>query len=468
MTPDVTNKAEAESGVRYRTKYGYDLLGRLTAAATSGWELSWSYDKFGNREAQRAVRGNAPAATTTSDASTNHVSGFSYDADGNIVSTGNGTTYVYDGENRLVSLNSPSGTSTFSYDGFGRRVSKSEGGVTTLYSWFGRKLVSEMPLGGTPSELIYGVDSLVAVRRGTGLIFLHRDDKSTRVVTDGSGSVLRSSGHYPFGELWYQEGANPQSWNRVLADYTRESGGVDYSVFRWYDPAAGRFLSADPVDGSLAVPQSLERYGVGEFDPINVVDPLGLCGWRTLLDDGVTPPTGFWGWPEWKKDAWGSFGCGAVFGQPGFSAYLPLGAAGGNPLSATGLPAWMSGAFLFAGTKTSALVKDPLQNSDWLFMSGLLQTRPSYLVVDARGRVVDSKNDVLPMTTNVPTWPLFPPMSPSFTRLNRDNVTGVVGSSSSAFAFGPLAEYGWAAGGGAAPVRSAKAAAGLFPFYFPW
>ncbi|NLF19664.1 MAG: RHS repeat-associated core domain-containing protein [Lentisphaerae bacterium] len=49
---------------------------------------------------------------------------------------------------------------------------------------------------------------------------------------------------------------------------------------RWYDPALGRFLSPDPlgfVDGP-------NRYAYCAGDPVNFVDPWGLCAELTSLD----------------------------------------------------------------------------------------------------------------------------------------------------------------------------------------
>jgi YD repeat-containing protein len=49
----------------------------------------------------------------------------SYDADGNLTSSGNGsatTTYTYDYANRLIALFAGGATTTYCYDAFGTRV----------------------------------------------------------------------------------------------------------------------------------------------------------------------------------------------------------------------------------------------------------------------------------------------------------------------------------------------------------
>ena len=44
-----------------------------------------------------------------------------------------------------------------------------------------------------------------------------------------------------------------------------------------YDPATGRFLSRDPVFGSVVDPLSLNRFSYVGNDPTNLTDPSGLC-----------------------------------------------------------------------------------------------------------------------------------------------------------------------------------------------
>jgi uncharacterized protein RhaS with RHS repeats len=47
-------------------------------------------------------------------------------------------------------------------------------------------------------------------------------------------------------------------------------------MFRWMGPEAGRFLSADPIPGSMGDGQSWNRYAYAGNDPVNRWDPKGL------------------------------------------------------------------------------------------------------------------------------------------------------------------------------------------------
>jgi hypothetical protein len=48
-------------------------------------------------------------------------------------------------------------------------------------------------------------------------------------------------------------------------------------MYRYHANRLGRFTSPDPVNGSPANPQSLNRYAYTMNDPVNQSDPNGLC-----------------------------------------------------------------------------------------------------------------------------------------------------------------------------------------------
>jgi RHS repeat-associated protein len=92
--------------------------------------------------------------------------------------------------------------------------------------------------------------------------------------TDRNGTVVAEQGHYPFGEFWYSSSATTK-WR--FTSYERDSeSGNDYAIFRYHSNRLGRFLTPDPLAGSVFNPQSLNRYAYVVNDPVNLIDPLGL------------------------------------------------------------------------------------------------------------------------------------------------------------------------------------------------
>jgi RHS repeat-associated protein len=113
------------------------------------------------------------------------------------------------------------------------------------------------------------------IQNGNIVDFRHTDHLgSPRLTTDSSGNVQGYQGTYPFGEEWYSVS---RASRFKFTGYERDSeSGNDYAIFRTYAPRLGRFSSPDPLHGSLADPQSLNRFAYVRNDPINFIDPLGL------------------------------------------------------------------------------------------------------------------------------------------------------------------------------------------------
>jgi RHS repeat-associated protein len=115
---------------------------------------------------------------------------------------------------------------------------------------------------------------LAATLSGGATTYHHLNELSTRVSTDSSGNTVRTFGHYPFGEPWYETGIASKL---KFTSYERDSeSGNDYAMARSNINRLGRFSSPDPVTGSLLSPQSLNRYSYAANDPVNLVDPSGM------------------------------------------------------------------------------------------------------------------------------------------------------------------------------------------------
>ena len=117
----------------YSRAYTYDQLNRLSSMSGAGGlcrGLNWSYDAWGNRTSQTQVSGTCFQQPTTTITAKNQFSGYGYDAAGNMTSQP-GTTYVYDGEDRLTSTSG--GAASYIYDAIGRRAEKTVSGAYRDY-----------------------------------------------------------------------------------------------------------------------------------------------------------------------------------------------------------------------------------------------------------------------------------------------------------------------------------------------
>jgi RHS repeat-associated protein len=264
--------------------YTYDALYRVSSAVSTGstaypkWGLSWTYDRYGNRTDQNQTAGNPPTNHILITAGTNRISGDCYDANGNLLAESAppcpSPTYTYDAENRMVNYSS----AAYSYDGNGLRVKKVSGSTTTVYIFSGPKVIAEYDNGaapGSPSrEYIYSGGALLAKIESSATTYYHPEHLSNRLMTDANGNITGQRGHYPFGETWYESGT---ATKLKFTSYERDAeSGNDFAMARYHVNRLGRFSAPDPLAGSTANPQSLNRYAYTLNDPVNLTDPSGL------------------------------------------------------------------------------------------------------------------------------------------------------------------------------------------------
>ena len=289
--------------------YTYDALNRLNTAAENGsgtpWSQTYAYDRYGNRRVTAgAAHGSNQALTpqSTADiaAATNRLAGLkgvnavAYDAAGNLKADWAANRFKYDGDNRLVAFDHPTGTDSdtaYAYDGEGRRVRKvvgGSGGITTTYVYnVGGQLVAEF--GGTAPDR-------------PGIRYLTPDPLgSTRVVTGEDQSVLSRHDYLPFGEeigaaLGNRDQASGVSgYTASLADGPAQKftgkerdneSQLDYFGARYFSGAGGRFTSADApfADQYKSDSQSWNLYVYSRNNPLRFGD---LDGRKCVtLDDG--------------------------------------------------------------------------------------------------------------------------------------------------------------------------------------
>jgi RHS repeat-associated protein len=231
-----------------------------------------------------------------------------YDAAGNLVDDGAGTTFEWDAANRLSAINYQSNQRTeFTYDGFGRRVQiveKSNSDVTNLsqFIWIGNRIAQERSGGGAKTVRKYFAEG-ERLRTGPSqdaAYFYTRDHLgSIREVTDSSGVVQACYDYDPYGKRTRLFGTLDVSFG-YTGHYYHERSGLNLTLHRAYHPTLGRWLSRDPIEER----GGLNLYGYVENNPINATDPLGLikiygnwCGpdWTGGRSGVYTPhPSGYY------------------------------------------------------------------------------------------------------------------------------------------------------------------------------
>jgi RHS repeat-associated protein len=216
--------------------------------------------------------------------------GESYDANGNVTSTG-GKTFTYDSDNRLKSMNG--GAVTLLYDGDGNRVAKTVNGVTTRYLVDDLnptgypQVVEEMANDSVQRSYSYGlqrIDEIQLVNNAWTLSFYGYDGSgSVRQLTTAAGAVTDTYDYDAFGNLLNKTGTTPNNYLYRGEQYDQDLG-LYYLRARYYNPLTGRFMSRDPEDGKPIDPKTLHKYLYASGDPVNGIDPMGR---EDLAETGI-------------------------------------------------------------------------------------------------------------------------------------------------------------------------------------
>jgi RHS repeat-associated protein len=260
--------------------YAYDALNRLVNATTATWAQSYSYDGFGN-----------PSGVGY-DASTNRPMGATYDANGLLIGSASFPN-TWDVENRLVGIPFPA--TQFTYDPRGKRVMRDTGQhgqygaqfEMYFYSITGQKLGTYLCEWNYPSGYTPCSQESTNAYFGGKLI----QSQGVTVATDRLGSVRGNANgermaYYPYG----QERTTTADGREKFGGYLRDGPGQDYADQRYYNQQ-GAFWTPDPLATGISAsnfqpglgavnlrsPLSWNRYVYAMDDPINMIDPSGLC-----------------------------------------------------------------------------------------------------------------------------------------------------------------------------------------------
>ena len=278
-------------------------MNRIQQANSTGpnWGETFTIDAWGNLTSRGPVAGktnyealNAPATVK------NQLTGFGYDAAGNMISNGT-ATYSYDGENRLATA----GGYTYTYDGDGRRV-KRQSGLLGIVSWpdlSGRTLDESGLTGTMVREYVFFNGQRVARRdaANNAVHYFFSDHLgSTSLVTNATGTMAACAGYvsgeqetdyYPYGGEYppFCSTISDQKFKFTGKERDAESS-LDYFGARHYASSLGRYMRPDDpfADQHPGDPQSWNLYSYVRNNPLNATDPSG--------HECVSNSSGGWEW----------------------------------------------------------------------------------------------------------------------------------------------------------------------------
>jgi len=254
--------------------FAYDALDRLVGYTRGGASHALGYDATGNRTAIDGTAWAVDAASNrlvarSSDAGTAQ---YTLDPAGNVLGDG-AFTATYGLAGQMVAFTRAGVTTTYVNDGDGRRVRKAGSSeLRFVYGPGGRLLGEYDAAGAAVREYLWLGETLIAFLHGDDLFYVHTDHLGApRVALDRLGRERWRWLSGPFGEE-PPELADVELPLRFPGQYADAESGLFYNHFRYYEPASGRYLQADPV----GLAGGLNPYAYVSGNPVMRVDPLGL------------------------------------------------------------------------------------------------------------------------------------------------------------------------------------------------
>ena len=293
------NDRDQRTAVQYpgvNWNYGYDDKGQLTGAEKSVGDISetysYTYDGIGNRlTAQEGTSQFSYTSNLLNQYTQVNAAQPTYDVDGNMLTTGDGWIYAWNGENRLIRAENEDTVVEMNYDYAGRRFEKkvyanSEAGTpgTLLhhykYIYDGYKLVElydndtlQMSFTWQP-ESVSGLDVPISMAyEGNTYYYVIDGNKNVTALLDLAGNRVANYTYGPFGQVLSMDGAlaevNPF---RFSSEFHDDETGLVYYNYRYYSPSLGRWTKRDYIEEIGGI----NLYVVTSNDVQNYFDLFGL------------------------------------------------------------------------------------------------------------------------------------------------------------------------------------------------
>jgi RHS repeat-associated protein len=276
--------------------FDYDGLNRILHGYSSGpnWGEVYSRDTWSNLTSIEPYANNPGEIFSQTASAQNQLSGFGYDAAGNVISNGS-ASYLYDAENRLSTFG---GTYSYIYDGDGKRVEKcSNSNCTTgtmYWTGVGSDTLLETDMTGTGTGEYIFFDGRRVARRDIPSANIHyyfSDHLGTHaIVQSGDGSTCEQDmDFYPYGGV-QKDYCPTVAQNYKFNGKERDTeSNLDYFGARHYASALGRFMVPDDgSDQDPHYPQSWNLYSYVRNNPVSNADPNGRdCVYMNSGGDGV-------------------------------------------------------------------------------------------------------------------------------------------------------------------------------------
>jgi RHS repeat-associated protein len=183
-------------------------------------------------------------------------------------------TFIYDALDRMTNSTVAGTARTYTYNGDGLLQTRT-GGVSASFLWDPSTSPSRELKQGS-DNIVYGLGPLYVVKADLSTLTFARDgSKNVRAEISSAGAVNASFRYLAYGQLAQLTGTATPSY-LGYAGQLLDPSGLYYMRARWYDAAAGRFITMDPLRSDASAPVNLNLYVYAAANPVLLTDPSGL------------------------------------------------------------------------------------------------------------------------------------------------------------------------------------------------
>ena len=139
--------------------------------------------------------------------------------------------------------------------------------------------------GNITAEYVYDPDGmpLIMTKNGQNYYYVYNINKEITSLTNASGDVVATYTYDAWGNILSQSGTmatdNPLRYKGYRFD---EETGLYYLIARYYQPAEGVFLTADPEGGDTEDAKTQNGYNYANNNPVMMTDPDGNFAWLAI------------------------------------------------------------------------------------------------------------------------------------------------------------------------------------------
>lgn len=188
-------------------------------------------------------------------------------------------------------------TITMEYYADGLRAGKYTPTSSDMYVYdLSGYLVAEAKNSNTiTANYVWGPDRVLAKKQTGGgeYYYLYNGHGDVIQIVDRNGNVVNNYKYDEWGNILESNETISNPFKYAGEVYAEETG-LYYLRARYYDPALGRFINEDSVEGQVNNPLSLSLYTYCYNNPLIYIDPTGntaldfFTGLANALDDNLT------------------------------------------------------------------------------------------------------------------------------------------------------------------------------------